>query len=99
MKKLAQEEFFTIEAGYENCEKSLSLQIPNSLYCDFENCFNSHEGEETLSELFETYHTLTVKQKEILQLSIYDKSKDIRDVKDLVIMMRALKKVFFECGC
>ena len=92
--------YIKISAGYEGQGTSLSLEIPARLYCDFAHCFDddNEKGAKTLEDLFDLYISLTDKQKEIYQFSIYDNCEKIFDTEDLVIMLRALKRVMKERG-
>ena len=56
--------------------------------------FNTKEGEQTLSDLYDEYISMSVKQKEIFQMSIYDNEENILNTRDIVTMIRALKQVF-----
>lgn len=88
-------EFFTVKAGLEgNCTASLCLDLPISLESDFSNYFSSDAGVEKLNDFFFSYTSLTEKQKEIFQLSIYNSADDIISVADLFCMLKAFKRVF-----
>ena len=94
MKNTIREGFMRIQGGFENQGISLSIEIPEHIYPDFVNCFNSTEGEKTLADLYDEYISMSEKQKEIFQESIYENTDNILDTNDLVIMIRCLKKVF-----
>lgn len=94
MKNTIREGFMRIQGGFENQGISLSIDVPEHVYPDFVNCFNSKEGEKTLEDLYDEYISLSEKQKEIFQESIYFNTENLLDTKDLVSMIRALKQVF-----
>lgn len=83
-----------IQGGFENQGISLSIEIPEHIYPDFVNCFNTAEGEQTLADLYDEYISMSEKQKEIFQESIYFNTDNILDTKDLVTMIRCLKMCF-----
>ena len=72
----------------------LKLVIPRHLGKDFENCFKSDEGMKILNTLQEEYAALSDYHKHTYQMLIYDCAEDIRNVADLVYMMRAMLKSF-----
>ena len=92
--KFNREGYATIKGGFEGQGASLEFEIPVRLMEDFSNCFNSNEGEQTLSDLYDEYISMSVKQKEIFQMSIYDNEENILNTRDIVTMIRALKQVF-----
>ena len=94
--KFNREGYATIKGGFEGQGASLEFEIPVRLIEDFSNCFNTKEGEQTLSDLYDEYISMSVKQKEIFQMSIYDNEENILNTRDIVTMIRALKTVF--CG-
>lgn len=94
MKNTIREGFMRIQGGFENQGISLSIDVPERVYPDFVNCFNSKEGEKTLEDLYDEYISMSDKQKEIFQKSIYFNTDNILDTKDLVTMIRCLKNVF-----
>ena len=77
-------------------ETVLKLMIPRHLGKDFENCFKSDEGMKILNTLQEEYAALSDLHKDTYQMLIFDCAEDIRDVADLVYMMRAMRKCFPE---
>ena len=77
-------------------ETVLKLMIPRHLGKDFENCFKTAEGMNILDTLQEEYSTLSDSHKHTYQMLIFDCAEGIRDVADLVYMMRAMKKCFPE---
>lgn len=92
--KFNREGYATIKGGFEGQNASLEFEIPVRLMEDFSNCFNTEAGEQTLSDLYDEYVSMSVKQKEIFQMSIYDNEENILNTRDIVTMIRALKQVF-----
>ena len=96
MKKTNRERDF-LEIGCAHDGKTLlRLYVPMHLGTDFENCFKSDEGMKILHTLQEEYAALSDLHKDTYQMLIFDCAKNIRDVADLVYMMRAMKKSFPE---
>ena len=87
--KIDMNDYFEIKAGLDGCGVSLTLNIPNKLYHQFEQSFATEAGEKMLNDFYFTYMTLTEKQKTIFQFSIYEASDEIRSVADLCIMLKA----------
>ena len=86
--------FMRIEGGGAGQGISLSIDVPEHIYPDFVNCFNSENGEKTLSELYDEYISMSEKQKEIFQSSVYHNTDNLLNTQDIVDMIKALKQVF-----
>ena len=82
-------EFFEIGCAHYG-ETVLKLAIPRHLGKDCENCFKTTEGMEILNALQEEYSALSDLHKDTYQMFIFDCAKDIRDIADLVHMMKAM---------
>ncbi len=82
-----------IQGGFEGQGASLSIDVPKHIFNDFTHCFDdrNEKGAKTLEDLYDLYITLTEKQKEMFQLSIYENSHKILNTNDLVVMHRCLK--------
>ena len=91
---VCREGFMRIQGGFENQGISLTIDVPEHIYPDFVNLFNSDEGLKILEDLYDEFVSMSEKQKEIFQESIYENTDNILDTNDLVIMIRCLKKVF-----
>ena len=101
MKNTTRAGYITIEGGFEGQGISLSFEIPVKIFDSFTHCFDdgNETGAKILEDIFDLYTSLSEKQKEIFQLSIYENSERINDVEELVIMLRCLKKVFRDLDC
>ena len=93
--------FLRIQGGFEGQGTSLSIDVPEHIFNDFTHCFDdgNEKGAKTLEDLYDLYITLTEKQKEIFQLSIYENSHKIFETEDLVVMLKCLLRVFRDCDC
>ena len=93
--------FLRIQGGFEGQGASLSIDVPEHIFNDFTHCFDDGniKGAKTLENLYDLYITLSPKQKEIFQLSIYENSDRINATDDLVVMLRCLKTVFHDFDC
>lgn len=85
-------EYFEVKCGIDG-NVHLSLNLPLHLYKNFENCFKSSDKMGLLTQLYENYLELSAKQKDTYQMLIFEYADDIIDVKDLISLMRAMKKV------
>ena len=101
MKNTTRVGYITIEGGFEGQGISLSIEIPVKIFDDFTHCFDAgnEKGAKTLEDLYDLYISLTPKQKEIFQLSIYENSHKINSTENLVEMLRCLKVVLRDLDC
>ncbi|MBE6682401.1 MAG: hypothetical protein E7600_08995 [Ruminococcaceae bacterium] len=96
MKNTIREGFMRIQGGFETQGISLSIDVPEHIYPDFVHCFDegNEKGAKILEDLYDLYISLSDKQKEILQMSIYENADNLNTVEDIVIMIKCLKRVF-----
>ena len=102
MKNTTRAGYITIEGGFEGENVvRLSIDVPQHIFNDFTHCFDdgNERGAKTLEDLYDLYISLTPKQKEIFQLSIYENSHKIITTDDLVVMLRCLIKCFNDFDC
>ena len=95
------ENFVTIQGGFENKEISLSINIPERLMPSFISCFDegNDKGAKLLEDLYDLFTSLSEKQKEIFQHSIYANSDHVNHISDVIVMLKCLKHVFCDLDC
>ena len=95
------ENFVTIQGAFENQGITLSIDIPERLMPSFISCFDEGNdiGAKLLEDLYDLFTSLSEKQKEIFQHSIYANADHVNHISDVIIMLRCLKRVFGDLDC
>ena len=102
MKNTTRAGYITIEGGFEGENiVRLSIDVPQHIFNDFTHCFDdgNEKGAKTLEDLYDLYTSLSKKQKEIFQLSIYENSHKINSTENLVEMLKCLKIALRDLDC
>lgn len=96
MKSKKKDKFF--EVSCTDRGERVTLMIPSKLYDDFENCLSSSAGMSILSMLFDEYGAISELQRGAFQTVVVDFCEDIENIKDMVHLLRAMKKVLTKNG-
>lgn len=82
---------FSIYCEIDNREK-LAINIPLKIYPSFESCGSCQEGMSLLCTIFHEFEQMPINMRHEFQQFIYYACDDIEDMRDILYIIRAVKK-------